>query len=142
MYKIIIMLVDVFEMVLSDKVVWYVEFLVQQDGVIYLFYVLLGFVSFIMSCFIVDLWWFEEYLQYEVEICLQMMVSYFSIDLFCIKLYVCFGSVCDMVNELVSEINVDVVVIGLCNFFISIYLFGFNVLSVICYVYILVMVVR
>lgn len=62
MYKIIIMLVDVFEMELSDKVVCYVEFFVQDDGVIYLFYVLFGLVSLSLYCFVVDVCCFEEYL--------------------------------------------------------------------------------
>lgn len=62
MYKIIIMLVDVFEMELSDKVVRYVEFFVQDDGVIYLFYVLFGLVSLSLYRFVVDVRRFEEYL--------------------------------------------------------------------------------
>lgn len=56
-------------------------------------------------------------------------------------MYVCFGSVCDVVNEMGEELDVDVVVIGLCNLFIMIYLLGFNVLSVVCYVMLLVLVV-
>ncbi len=43
------------------------------------------------------------------------MVSHFSIDPSRIKLHVRFGSVRDMVNELASEINADVVVIGSRN---------------------------
>lgn len=53
-----------------------------------------------------------------------------------------FGSVRDMVNELASEINADVVVIGSRNPSISTHLLGSNASSVIRHAHIPVMVVR
>ena len=70
------------------------------------------------------------------------MVSHFSIDPSRIKLHVRFGSVRDMVNELASEINADVVVIGSRNPSISTHLLGSNASSVIRHAHIPVMVVR
>ncbi len=131
MYKTIIMPVDVFEMALSDKAVRHAEFLAQQDGVIHLLHVLPGSASFTMSRFTADLRRFEEHLQHEAETRLQTMVSHFSIDPSRIKLHVRFGSVRDMVNELASEINADVVVIGSRNPSISTHLLGSNASSVI-----------
>ncbi|MBQ5275112.1 universal stress protein UspG [Klebsiella quasipneumoniae] len=142
MYKTIIMPVDVFEMALSDKAVRHAEFLAQQDGVIHLLHVLLGSASFTMSRFTADLRRFEEHLQHEAETRLQTMVSHFSIDPSRIKLHVRFGSVRDMVNELASEINADVVVIGSRNPSISTHLLGSNASSVIRHAHIPVMVVR
>ncbi|EMR3346509.1 universal stress protein UspG [Klebsiella pneumoniae] len=142
MYKTIIMPVDVFEMALSDKAVRHAEFLAQQDGVIHLLHVLPGSVSFTMSRFTADLRRFEEHLQHEAETRLQTMVSHFSIDPSRIKLHVRFGSVRDMVNELASEINADVVVIGSRNPSISTHLLGSNASSVIRHAHIPVMVVR
>lgn len=142
MYKTIIMPVDVFEMALSDKAVRHAEFLAQQDGVIHLLHVLPGSASFTMSRFTVDLRRFEEHLQHEAETRLQTMVSHFSIDPSRIKLHVRFGSVRDMVNELASEINADVVVIGSRNPSISTHLLGSNASSVIRHAHIPVMVVR
>ncbi|HBS6577211.1 TPA: universal stress protein UspG [Klebsiella pneumoniae] len=142
MYKTIIMPVDVFEMALSDKAVRHAEFLAQQDGVIHLLHVLPGSASFTMSCFTADLRRFEEHLQHEAETRLQTMVSHFSIDPSRIKLHVRFGSVRDMVNELASEINADVVVIGSRNPSISTHLLGSNASSVIRHAHIPVMVVR
>ena len=142
MYKTIIMPVDVFEMALSDKAVRHAEFLAQQDGVIHLLHVLPGSASFTMSRFTADLWRFEEHLQHEAETRLQTMVSHFSIDPSRIKLHVRFGSVRDMVNELASEINADVVVIGSRNPSISTHLLGSNASSVIRHAHIPVMVVR
>ena len=138
MYKTIIMPVDVFEMALSDKAVRHAEFLAQQDGVIHLLHVLPGSASFTMSRFTADLRRFEEHLQHEAE----TMVSHFSIDPSRIKLHVRFGSVRDMVNELASEINADVVVIGSRNPSISTHLLGSNASSVIRHAHIPVMVVR
>ncbi|EMN8355142.1 universal stress protein UspG [Klebsiella pneumoniae] len=142
MYKTIIMPVDVFEMALSDKAVRHAEFLAQQDGVIHLLHVLPGSASFTMSRFTADLLRFEEHLQHEAETRLQTMVSHFSIDPSRIKLHVRFGSVRDMVNELASEINADVVVIGSRNPSISTHLLGSNASSVIRHAHIPVMVVR
>ncbi|HID7379855.1 universal stress protein UspG [Klebsiella pneumoniae] len=142
MYKTIIMPVDVFEMALSDKAVRHAEFLAQQDGVIHLLHVLSGSASFTMSRFTADLRRFEEHLQHEAETRLQTMVSHFSIDPSRIKLHVRFGSVRDMVNELASEINADVVVIGSRNPSISTHLLGSNASSVIRHAHIPVMVVR
>ncbi|EIY5050794.1 TPA: universal stress protein UspG [Klebsiella pneumoniae] len=142
MYKTIIMPVDVFEMALSDKAVRHAEFLAQQDGVIHLLHVLPGSASFTMSRFTTDLRRFEEHLQHEAETRLQTMVSHFSIDPSRIKLHVRFGSVRDMVNELASEINADVVVIGSRNPSISTHLLGSNASSVIRHAHIPVMVVR
>ncbi|HHB9150893.1 MULTISPECIES: universal stress protein UspG [Klebsiella pneumoniae complex] len=142
MYKTIIMPVDVFEMALSDKAVRHAEFLAQQDGVIHLLHVLPGSTSFTMSRFTADLRRFEEHLQHEAETRLQTMVSHFSIDPSRIKLHVRFGSVRDMVNELASEINADVVVIGSRNPSISTHLLGSNASSVIRHAHIPVMVVR
>ncbi|EPP4424848.1 universal stress protein UspG [Klebsiella pneumoniae] len=142
MYKTIIMPVDVFEMALSDKAVRHAEFLAQQDGVIHLLHVLPGSASFTMSRFTGDLRRFEEHLQHEAETRLQTMVSHFSIDPSRIKLHVRFGSVRDMVNELASEINADVVVIGSRNPSISTHLLGSNASSVIRHAHIPVMVVR
>ena len=142
MYKTIIMPVDVFEMALSDKAVRHAEFLAQQDGVIHLLHVLPGSASFTMSPFTADLRRFEEHLQHEAETRLQTMVSHFSIDPSRIKLHVRFGSVRDMVNELASEINADVVVIGSRNPSISTHLLGSNASSVIRHAHIPVMVVR
>lgn len=142
MYKTIIMPVDVFEMALSDKAVRHAEFLAQQDGVIHLLHVLPGSASFTMSRFTADLRRFEEHLQHEAETRLQTMVSHFSIDPSRIKLHVRFGSVRDMVNELASEINADVVVIGSRNPSISTHLLGSNASSVIRHAHIPVMVVR
>ncbi|HEB8776703.1 universal stress protein UspG [Klebsiella pneumoniae] len=142
MYKTIIMPVDVFEMALSDKAVRHAEFLAQQDGVIHLLHVLPGSESFTMSRFTADLRRFEEHLQHEAETRLQTMVSHFSIDPSRIKLHVRFGSVRDMVNELASEINADVVVIGSRNPSISTHLLGSNASSVIRHAHIPVMVVR
>ncbi|HBX9696628.1 TPA: universal stress protein UspG [Klebsiella pneumoniae] len=142
MYKTIIMPVDVFEMALSDKAVRHAEFLAQQDGVIHLLHVLPGSASFTMSSFTADLRRFEEHLQHEAETRLQTMVSHFSIDPSRIKLHVRFGSVRDMVNELASEINADVVVIGSRNPSISTHLLGSNASSVIRHAHIPVMVVR
>ncbi|HDT0537236.1 TPA: universal stress protein UspG [Klebsiella quasipneumoniae subsp. similipneumoniae] len=142
MYKTIIMPVDVFEMALSDKAVRHAEFLAQQDGVIHLLHVLPGSASFTMSQFTADLRRFEEHLQHEAETRLQTMVSHFSIDPSRIKLHVRFGSVRDMVNELASEINADVVVIGSRNPSISTHLLGSNASSVIRHAHIPVMVVR
>ena len=141
-YKTIIMPVDVFEMALSDKAVRHAEFLAQQDGVIHLLHVLPGSASFTMSRFTADLRRFEEHLQHEAETRLQTMVSHFSIDPSRIKLHVRFGSVRDMVNELASEINADVVVIGSRNPSISTHLLGSNASSVIRHAHIPVMVVR
>ena len=135
MYKTIIMPVDVFEMALSDKAVRHAEFLAQQDGVIHLLHVLPGSASFTMSRFTADLRRFEEHLQHEAETRLQTMVSHFSIDPSRIKLR-------DMVNELASEINADVVVIGSRNPSISTHLLGSNASSVIRHAHIPVMVVR
>ena len=135
MYKTIIMPVDVFEMALSDKAVRHAEFLAQQDGVIHLLHVLPGSASFTMSRF-------TAHLQHEAETRLQTMVSHFSIDPSRIKLHVRFGSVRDMVNELASEINADVVVIGSRNPSISTHLLGSNASSVIRHAHIPVMVVR
>ena len=95
-----------------------------------------------MSRFTADLRRFEEHLQHEAETRLQTMVSHFSIDPSCIKLHVRFGSVRDMVNELASEINADVVVIGSRNPSISTHLLGSNASSVIRHAHIPVMVVR
>ncbi len=142
MYKTIIMPVDVFEMALSDKAVRHAEFLAQQDGVIHLLHVLPGSASFPMSRFPAALRRFEEHLQHEAETRLQTMVSHFSIDPSRIKLHVRFGSVRDMVNELASEINADVVVIGSRNPSISTHLLGSNASSVIRHAHIPVMVVR
>ncbi|HGK6464396.1 universal stress protein UspG [Klebsiella pneumoniae] len=142
MYKTIIMPVDVFEMALSDKAVRHAEFLAQQDGVIHLLHVLPGSANFTMSRFTADLRRFEEHLQHEAETRLQTMVSHFSIDPSRIKLHVRFGSVRDMVNELASEINADVVVIGSRNPSISTHLLGSNASSVIRHAHIPVMVVR
>ncbi|MGH4426160.1 universal stress protein UspG [Klebsiella pneumoniae] len=142
MYKTIIMPVDVFEMALSDKAVRHAEFLAQQDGVIHLLHVLPGSASFTKSRFTADLRRFEEHLQHEAETRLQTMVSHFSIDPSRIKLHVRFGSVRDMVNELASEINADVVVIGSRNPSISTHLLGSNASSVIRHAHIPVMVVR
>ncbi len=142
MYKTIIMPVDVFEMALSDKAVRHAEFLAQQDGVIHLLHVLPASASFTMSRFTADLRRFEEHLQHEAETRLQTMVSHFSIDPSRIKLHVRFGSVRDMVNELASEINADVVVIGSRNPSISTHLLGSNASSVIRHAHIPVMVVR
>lgn len=142
MYKTIIMPVDVFEMALSDKAVRHAEFLAQQDGVIHLLHVLPGSASFTMSRLTADLRRFEEHLQHEAETRLQTMVSHFSIDPSRIKLHVRFGSVRDMVNELASEINADVVVIGSRNPSISTHLLGSNASSVIRHAHIPVMVVR
>ena len=142
MYKTIIMPVDVFEMELSDKAVRHAEFLAQQDGIIHLLHVLPGSSSFTMSRFTADLRRFEEHLQHEAETRLQTMVSHFSIDPSRIKLHVRFGSVRDMVNELASEINADVVVIGSRNPSISTHLLGSNASSVIRHAHIPVMVVR
>ena len=142
MYKTIIMPVDVFEMALSDKAVRHAEFLAQQDGVIHLLHVLPGSASFTMSRFTAALRRFEEHLQHEAETRLQTMVSHFSIDPSRIKLHVRFGSVRDMVNELASEINADVVVIGSRNPSISTHLLGSNASSVIRHAHIPVMVVR
>ncbi|WP_159116946.1 universal stress protein UspG [Klebsiella pneumoniae] len=142
MYKTIIMPVDVFEMALSDKAVRHAEFLAQQDGVIHLLHVLPGSASFTMSRFTAELRRFEEHLQHEAETRLQTMVSHFSIDPSRIKLHVRFGSVRDMVNELASEINADVVVIGSRNPSISTHLLGSNASSVIRHAHIPVMVVR
>lgn len=142
MYKTIIMPVDVFEMALSDKAVRHAEFLAQQDGVIHLLHVLPGSAGFTMSRFTADLRRFEEHLQHEAETRLQTMVSHFSIDPSRIKLHVRFGSVRDMVNELASEINADVVVIGSRNPSISTHLLGSNASSVIRHAHIPVMVVR
>ncbi|SVL57729.1 Universal stress protein G [Klebsiella pneumoniae] len=142
MYKTIIMPVDVFEMALSDKAVRHAEFLAQQDGVIHLLHVLPGSASFTMSRFTASLRRFEEHLQHEAETRLQTMVSHFSIDPSRIKLHVRFGSVRDMVNELASEINADVVVIGSRNPSISTHLLGSNASSVIRHAHIPVMVVR
>ncbi|HHY6982448.1 Universal stress protein G [Klebsiella pneumoniae] len=142
MYKTIIMPVDVFEMALSDKAVRHAEFLAQQDGVIHLLHVLPCSASFTMSRFTADLRRFEEHLQHEAETRLQTMVSHFSIDPSRIKLHVRFGSVRDMVNELASEINADVVVIGSRNPSISTHLLGSNASSVIRHAHIPVMVVR
>lgn len=142
MYKTIIMPVDVFEMALSDKAVRHAEFLAQQDGVIHLLHVLPGSASFTMSRFTADPRRFEEHLQHEAETRLQTMVSHFSIDPSRIKLHVRFGSVRDMVNELASEINADVVVIGSRNPSISTHLLGSNASSVIRHAHIPVMVVR
>ena len=142
MYKTIIMPVDVFEMALSDKAVRHAEFLAQQDGVIHLLHVLQGSASFTMSRFTADMRRFEEHLQHEAETRLQTMVSHFSIDPSRIKLHVRFGSVRDMVNELASEINADVVVIGSRNPSISTHLLGSNASSVIRHAHIPVMVVR
>ncbi|EPY6969143.1 universal stress protein UspG [Klebsiella pneumoniae] len=142
MYKTIIMPVDVFEMALSDKAVRHAEFLAQQDGVIHLLHVLPGSASLTMSRFTADLRRFEEHLQHEAETRLQTMVSHFSIDPSRIKLHVRFGSVRDMVNELASEINADVVVIGSRNPSISTHLLGSNASSVIRHAHIPVMVVR
>ncbi len=82
-----------------------------------------------MSRFTADLRRFEEHLQHEAETRLQTMVSHFSIDPSRIKLHVRFGSVRDMVNELASEINADVVVIGSRNPSISTHLLGSNALK-------------
>ena len=142
MYKTIIMPVDVFEMALSDKAVRHAEFLAQQDGVIHLLHVLPGSASLTMSRFTADLRRVEEHLQHEAETRLQTMVSHFSIDPSRIKLHVRFGSVRDMVNELASEINADVVVIGSRNPSISTHLLGSNASSVIRHAHIPVMVVR
>ena len=142
MYKTIIMPVDVFEMALSDKAVRHAEFLAQQDGVIHLLHVLPDSASFTMSRFTADLRRFEEHLQHEAETRLQTMVSRFSIDPSRIKLHVRFGSVRDMVNELASEINADVVVIGSRNPSISTHLLGSNASSVNRHAHIPVMVVR
>ncbi|MGQ9039303.1 universal stress protein UspG, partial [Klebsiella pneumoniae] len=114
----------------------------QQDGVIHLLHVLPGSASFTMSRFTADLRRFEEHLQHEAETRLQTMVSHFSIDPSRIKLHVRFGSVRDMVNELASEINADVVVIGSRNPSISTHLLGSNASSVIRHAHIPVMVVR
>ncbi|EPO88140.1 universal stress family protein [Klebsiella pneumoniae 160_1080] len=95
-----------------------------------------------MSRFTADLRRFEEHLQHEAETRLQTMVSHFSIDPSRIKLHVRFGSVRDMVNELASEINADVVVIGSRNPSISTHLLGSNASSVIRHAHIPVMVVR
>ncbi|MCM3064762.1 universal stress protein, partial [Klebsiella pneumoniae] len=97
---------------------------------------------FTMSRFTADLRRFEEHLQHEAETRLQTMVSHFSIDPSRIKLHVRFGSVRDMVNELASEINADVVVIGSRNPSISTHLLGSNASSVIRHAHIPVMVVR
>ncbi len=129
-------------MALSDKAVRHAEFLAQQDGVIHLLHVLPGSASFTMSRFTADLRRFEEHLQHEAETRLQTMVSHFSIDPSRIKLHVRFGSVRDMVNELASEINADVVVIGSRNPSISTHLLGSNASSVIRHAHIPVMVVR
>ena len=129
-------------MSLSDKAVRHAEFLAQQDGVIHLLHVLPGSASFTMSRFTADLRRFEEHLQHEAETRLQTMVSHFSIDPSRIKLHVRFGSVRDMVNELASEINADVVVIGSRNPSISTHLLGSNASSVIRHAHIPVMVVR
>ena len=129
-------------MALSDKAVRHAEFLAQQDGVIHLIHVLPGSASFTMSRFTADLRRFEEHLQHEAETRLQTMVSHFSIDPSRIKLHVRFGSVRDMVNELASEINADVVVIGSRNPSISTHLLGSNASSVIRHAHIPVMVVR
>ena len=129
-------------MALSDKAVRHAEFLAQQDGVIHLLHVLPGSASFTMSRFTADLRRFEEHLQHEAETRLQTMVSPFSIDPSRIKLHVRFGSVRDMVNELASEINADVVVIGSRNPSISTHLLGSNASSVIRHAHIPVMVVR
>lgn len=142
MYKTIIMPVDVFEMALSDKAVRHAEFLAQQDGVIHLLHVLPGSASFTMSRFNRRPAAVEEHLQHEAETRLQTMVSHFSIDPSRIKLHVRFGSVRDMVNELASEINADVVVIGSRNPSISTHLLGSNASSVIRHAHIPVMVVR
>ena len=95
-----------------------------------------------MSWFTADLRRFEEHLQHEAETRLQTMVSHFSVDPSRIKLHVRFGSVRDMVNELASEINADVVVIGSRNPSISTHLLGSNASSVIRHAHIPVMVVR
>jgi universal stress protein G len=99
--------------------------------VIHLLHVLPGSSSFTMSRFTADLRRFEEHLQHEAETRLKTMVSHFSIDPSRIKMHVRFGSVRDMVNELASEINADVVVIGSRNPSISTHLLGSNASSVI-----------
>ena len=142
MYKTIIMPVDVFEMVLSDKAVRHAEFLAQDDGVIHLLHVLPGSASLSLHRFAADVRRFEEHLQHEAQERLQTMVSHFTIDPSRIKQHVRFGSVRDEVNELAEELGADIVVIGSRNPSISTHLLGSNASSVIRHANLPVLVVR
>lgn len=142
MYSTIIMPVDVYEMELSNKAIIHAEFLAQEGGIIHLVHVLPGASSLSMHRFAADVRRFEEHLQQEAEIRLRTMIEHFSIDPSRIKLHVRFGNVRDTVNELVTELNADVVVVGSRNPTMATHLLGSNASSIIRHAHIPVLVVR
>ncbi|WP_318367031.1 universal stress protein UspG [Enterobacter sp.] len=142
MYNTLIMPVDVFEMELSDKAIRHAEFLAQTDGIIHLLHVLPGSANLSLHRFAADVRRFEEHLQHEAESRLNTMIGHFSLPASRIKTHVRIGSVRDVVNELATELNADVIVIGSRNPSITTHLLGSNASGVVRHAHIPVLVVR
>ncbi|WP_318358410.1 universal stress protein UspG [Enterobacter sp.] len=142
MYNTLIMPVDVFEMELSDKAIRHAEFLAQTDGIIHLLHVLPGSANLSLHRFAADVRRFEEHLQHEAESRLNTMIGHFSLPASRIKTHVRIGSVRDVVNELATELDADVIVIGSRNPSITTHLLGSNASGVVRHAHIPVLVVR
>ncbi|SFR02590.1 MULTISPECIES: universal stress protein UspG [unclassified Enterobacter] len=142
MYNTLIMPVDVFEMELSDKAIRHAEFLAQNDGIIHLLHVLPGSANLSLHRFAADVRRFEEHLQHEAESRLNTMIGHFSLPASRIKTHVRIGSVRDVVNELATELDADVIVIGSRNPSITTHLLGSNASGVVRHAHIPVLVVR
>lgn len=142
MYNTLIMPVDVFEMELSDKAIRHAEFLAQNDGIIHLLHVLPGSANLSLHRFAADVRRFEEHLQHEAESRLNTMIGHFSLPASRIKTHVRIGSVRDVVNELATELDADVIVIGSRNPTITTHLLGSNASGVVRHAHIPVLVVR
>jgi len=142
MYNTLIMPVDVFEMELSDKAIRHAEFLAQTDGIIHLLHVLPGSANLSLHRFAADVRRFEEHLQHEAESRLNTMIGHFSLPSSRIKTHVRIGSVRDVVNELATELDADVIVIGSRNPSITTHLLGSNASGVVRHAHIPVLVVR
>lgn len=142
MYNTLIMPVDVFEIELSDKAIRHAEFLAQTDGMIHLLHVLPGSANLSLHRFAADVRRFEEHLQHEAESRLNTMIGHFSLPASRIKTHVRIGSVRDVVNELATELDADVIVIGSRNPSITTHLLGSNASGVVRHAHIPVLVVR
>jgi len=142
MYNTLIMPVDVFEMELSDKAIRHAEFLAQTDGIIHLLHVLPGSANLSLHRFAADVRRFEEHLQHEAESRLNTMIGHFSLPASRIKTHVRIGSVRDVVNELATELDADVIVIGSRNPSITTHLLGSNASGVVRHAHIPVLVAR
>lgn len=144
MYKKILMPVDVFEMDLSDKAVEHADFLASSEGGnIYMLHVFPKSAKSSLGGFSSDARQLEHMISSEAVLKMKRLASRFKTAPDKIHHEVRFGSVRDMVNNAVRDLDADVVVIGSRSpDTLSAHLLGSTASSVIRYARIPVFVIR